>query len=191
MCVVRRTPSHCSTTHSHTTCYAATTPRLQIRIELWYCNITLARNKAPWWWSDKIETCRSVLKLFYVKLYVHSLVDKLKWFYENARCYNKIYRTSFITAFWRQPNMDIRMARCSVAVYFFSPAKFFSTSIFTNVNKWTNVRKASWLPRTISYNLPIFIVQKMEVALQKFKYWHCEDETYQLQLMFFTERTAS
>jgi len=22
-----------------------------------YCNITLARNKAPWWWSDKIETC--------------------------------------------------------------------------------------------------------------------------------------
>ena len=48
--------------------------------------------------TDKIETCRnvlkcfkSVLKLFYVKLYVHSLVDKLKRFYENARCYNKIY----------------------------------------------------------------------------------------------------
>jgi len=51
-----------------------------------YCNIILARNKAPWWWCDKIETCRSVLKVFYVKLYVHSLVDKLKWFYENARC---------------------------------------------------------------------------------------------------------
>jgi len=47
-----------------------------------YCNITLARNRAPWWWSDKIETRRSVLKclkLFYVKLYVHSLVGKLKW----------------------------------------------------------------------------------------------------------------
>jgi hypothetical protein len=29
-----------------------------------YCNISLARNKAPWWWSDKIETCRSVLKCF-------------------------------------------------------------------------------------------------------------------------------
>jgi hypothetical protein len=29
-----------------------------------YCNITLARNKAPWWWSDKIETFRSVLKCF-------------------------------------------------------------------------------------------------------------------------------
>ena len=45
-----------------------------------YCNITLARSKAPWWWSEKIETCRSVLKcfkkLFYVKLYAHSLVDK-------------------------------------------------------------------------------------------------------------------
>ena len=31
---VQLTPSHCSTTHSHTTRYAATTPRLQIRIEL-------------------------------------------------------------------------------------------------------------------------------------------------------------
>jgi len=29
--------------------------------------------------------------VFYVKLYVHSLVDNLKWLYENARCYNKIY----------------------------------------------------------------------------------------------------
>ena len=29
-----------------------------------YRNITLKRNKAPWWWSDKIETCRSVLKCF-------------------------------------------------------------------------------------------------------------------------------
>ena len=26
-----------------------------------------------------------------MKLDVHSLVDKLKWFYKNARCYNKIY----------------------------------------------------------------------------------------------------
>jgi len=64
-----------------------------------YCNITLARNKVPWWWSDKIETCRSVLKCFKSVLceiiYVHSLVDKLKWFYENARCYNKIFRNTF------------------------------------------------------------------------------------------------
>ena len=29
-----------------------------------HCNMTLARNKAPWWWSDKIETCQSVLKCF-------------------------------------------------------------------------------------------------------------------------------
>jgi len=34
-CGIRSTPSHCSTTHSYTTWYAATTPRLQIRIELW------------------------------------------------------------------------------------------------------------------------------------------------------------
>ena len=34
-----------------------------------------------------------VLKVFYVKLYVRFLVDKLKRFYKNAhaRCYNKIY----------------------------------------------------------------------------------------------------
>jgi len=29
-----------------------------------YCNIDLARNRAPWWWSHKVETCRSVLKCF-------------------------------------------------------------------------------------------------------------------------------
>jgi len=28
-----------------------------------YCNMSLQRNnKAPWWWSDKIETCRSDFK---------------------------------------------------------------------------------------------------------------------------------
>ena len=61
-----------------------------------YCNVTLARNTAPWWWYDKSETCRSVLKVFYVKLYVRSLVDKLKRFYENERCYNKIYKSEFL-----------------------------------------------------------------------------------------------
>ena len=34
-----------------------------------YCNIILARIKHPWWWSDKIETCRSVLKCFKSVLY--------------------------------------------------------------------------------------------------------------------------
>jgi len=45
-------------------------------------------------WQDRnMSECFKVfLKVFYVKLYVHSLVDKLKWFYENARYYNKIYR---------------------------------------------------------------------------------------------------
>jgi len=33
--------------------------------------------------------------VFYAKLYVHSLDDKLKWFYGNARCYNKIYTHVF------------------------------------------------------------------------------------------------
>ena len=54
-----------------------------------YCNIILERNKAPWWWSDKIETCRcfNVLKVFYVKLYVHLLVKELKWFWRTATCF--------------------------------------------------------------------------------------------------------
>jgi len=40
-------------------------------------------------WQDR--NMLGCFKVFYVKLCVHSLVDKLKWFYENARCYNKIY----------------------------------------------------------------------------------------------------
>jgi len=68
-------PQHISTQHDmlpqHLVC------KYEFNCE--YCNITLARNKAPWWWSDKIETCRSVLKCFKSVLYVHSLVDKLKW----------------------------------------------------------------------------------------------------------------
>ena len=74
-----------------------------------HCNITLARNKAPWWWSDKIETCRSVLKcfkVFYGKLYVLSLVDKLKWFYKNARCYNNIC-SCLPSPRWRQTLPEI------------------------------------------------------------------------------------
>ena len=40
-------------------------------------------------WQDRnMSEC---FKVFYVKLYLHSLVDKLKWFYENARCYSEIY----------------------------------------------------------------------------------------------------
>jgi len=61
VCVVRRTPSHCSTTQ-----HDMLPQHLVWKYELncKYCNINLARNKAPWWWSDKIETCRNVLKCF-------------------------------------------------------------------------------------------------------------------------------
>jgi len=51
--------------------------------------------------------------MFYVKLYVHSLVDELKWFYENARCYNKIYNSCVLELgggdYW-----DI----CNLVIYF-------------------------------------------------------------------------
>ena len=56
-----------------------------------YCNITLARNRVPWWWSDKIETCWSVLKCFMWNfMCIHWLMnwsDSAK----NAWCYNKIH----------------------------------------------------------------------------------------------------
>ena len=62
-------PQHIPTQHDmlpqHLVC------KYQLNCE--YCNITLAKNKAPWWWSDVIETC---FKVFYVKFYVRSLVDK-------------------------------------------------------------------------------------------------------------------
>ena len=53
-----------ATTHSHTTWYAPQHLVCKYELNCEYCSITLARNKAPWWWSDKIETCRSVLKCF-------------------------------------------------------------------------------------------------------------------------------
>ena len=61
---IRRTlataPQHIPTQHDMLPQYLVC--KYELNCE--YCNITLARNKAPWWWSDKIETCRSVLKCF-------------------------------------------------------------------------------------------------------------------------------
>jgi len=49
-----------------------------------YCNIPLARDKAPRMmiWQDRniSEFFKMFLKVFYMKLYVHSLVDKLKYY---------------------------------------------------------------------------------------------------------------
>jgi len=45
--------------------------------------------------------------MFYVKLYVHSLVDKLKLFYENERCYNKIYNLRIIRVQITQHSLSV------------------------------------------------------------------------------------
>ena len=69
-------------------------------------------------WQDR--NMLECFKVFYVKLYVHSLVDILKWFCENARCYNKIYdytklisqrshKSSGVTSIWK--NMIIIMLK--------------------------------------------------------------------------------
>ena len=65
MCVVY--DSHLATAPQHIPTQQDMLPQhLVCKYELncEYCNINLARNKAPCWWSDKIETCRSVLKCF-------------------------------------------------------------------------------------------------------------------------------
>ena len=108
-----------------------------------YCNITLARNKAPFWWNDKIETCRSVLKcfkVFYVKLYVHSLVHKLKWFYETSRCYIKIYRLFLLN-------------------FYGAEKKHMNTMHY---KKWLEVKHAALQTKTI---------MKHGRAALKFKFW--------------------
>ena len=63
VCRIRRTPSHCSTTHSHTTWYAATTPRLRIRIELWilWYNFSKEQSSLMVIWQDRnISECFKV-----------------------------------------------------------------------------------------------------------------------------------
>ena len=94
-CTSCDTPSHCSTTQhdmlpQHLVC------KYELNYE--YRNITLARNKAPWWWSDKIETCRSVLKCFKSVLY-ECLCPFFGWFVRNsfhskknwAKCDKNVY----------------------------------------------------------------------------------------------------
>ena len=50
----------------------------KIELNREYRNITLARNnKAPWWWSDKIETCRSDFKCFFIVFFVKVMKVKL------------------------------------------------------------------------------------------------------------------
>ena len=87
--------SHCSTTQhdmlpQHLVC------KYELNCE--YCNITLGRNKAPWWWSDKIETCRSVLKCFKIVLCDFMCI---RWLINgshsiNTRCFNEIYNNHYV-----------------------------------------------------------------------------------------------
>ena len=54
--------------------------------------ITLARNdETPWWWSEKIETCRSVLKCSKWKLYRCICWLIVEVILRNARCNDEIH----------------------------------------------------------------------------------------------------
>jgi len=63
-----------------------------------YCNITLARNKAPWWWSDKIETCRSVLKCFKVLMWNYMCIRWLMNWSDSAKMHGATIR--FKDLYW-------------------------------------------------------------------------------------------
>jgi len=57
----------------HNKRYAATSPRLTFKIfklsEPFLNSVTLTRHRRnPWWWSIKVETCRSVIKCFKVNI---------------------------------------------------------------------------------------------------------------------------
>ena len=54
--------------------------------------ITLARNdKTPWWWSEKIETCRGGFKCFKLKLYRCICWLIVEVILRSARCNDEIY----------------------------------------------------------------------------------------------------
>jgi len=64
---IRRTPSQLHSLQHIPTQHDMLPQHLVCKNELncEYCNITSAKNnKASWWWSDKIETCRSDFKCF-------------------------------------------------------------------------------------------------------------------------------
>jgi len=44
--------------------------------------------------------------MFYMNLYVHPFVDKLKWFYKNTRCFNKIYSSFILDLLTRDDGTD-------------------------------------------------------------------------------------
>jgi len=67
LCSIRHTPSQLLSLQHIPTQHDTLPQNLVCKNELncEYCYTTLARNnKAPWWWSDKIETCRSDFKCF-------------------------------------------------------------------------------------------------------------------------------
>ena len=68
---IRRTPSQLHSLQQIPTQHDMLPQHLVYKNELnSECVITLARNdETPWWWSEKIETCRSGFKCFKWKLY--------------------------------------------------------------------------------------------------------------------------
>ena len=81
-----------STTDSYTTWYATTTTCLQKNELNREYVITLARNdETPWWWCEKIETCRSGFKCFKWTLYSCICWLIVEVILRNARCKYEIY----------------------------------------------------------------------------------------------------
>ena len=97
-----------------------------------YCNITLARNnKAPWRWSDKIETCRSDFKCFMWNLCKCSfwLIIEMLLGVQLARC------ASYAT--WRIPHhvaYDAHLTSCSLYNTFLHNMTCCHNTLFAKTN---------------------------------------------------------
>jgi len=87
-------------------------------------------------WQDRnMSEC---FKVFYAKLHVHSLVDKLKWFYETARCYNKIYTHFTFNGF----------LFAKILPFIWDNMEKHGTAFRPHMAIW-RTRTAYWIPRAI------------------------------------------
>ena len=119
-----------------------------------YCNITLARNRALWWWSDKIETFRSVLKCFIwnymcilwlinwnnsTKMHgatIRFIIWPIACFVRNC-CY-------FLRVFFMSKGINIKRWVHSISKHVESPSAYITLKVI-HCSVWWGTRWRSWL----------------------------------------------
>ena len=112
MSSIRRTPSQLHSLQQIPTQHNILPQHLGYKNELNHeYVITLARNdENPWWWSEKIETCRSGFKCFKWKLYRCICWLIVEVTLRNARCNGEIhvmkkFETTLHLSSWQTPHI--------------------------------------------------------------------------------------